>query len=116
MIRRDGVVHDVWRLSIGAAHELLVSGIVEKGQRNGLRRLGSRGVLAAWIADSIPADGGTTRPRTALLGVLGALFGGVVAWLLDIGSVATFFHPGAWLVALGGAAALLAIHGLLADR
>jgi uncharacterized membrane protein YeaQ/YmgE (transglycosylase-associated protein family) len=74
------------------------------------------GVLAAWIADSIPADGGTTRPCTAALGVLGALFGGAVAWWLDIGSAATFFHLGAWLVALAGAAALLAIHGLLADR
>jgi uncharacterized membrane protein YeaQ/YmgE (transglycosylase-associated protein family) len=73
------------------------------------------GVVAGWIAYSIPADGEPQMGRL-LVGVLGAVLGGVLASLVGVGSAATFFSAGAWLVAFGGAATLLLIHSLLGSR
>ena len=73
------------------------------------------GVVAGWIAYSIPADGEPQMGRL-LVGVLGAVLGGVLASLVGVGSAATFFSVGAWLVAFGGAATLLLIHSLLGSR
>jgi uncharacterized membrane protein YeaQ/YmgE (transglycosylase-associated protein family) len=74
------------------------------------------GVVAAWIRDAIPPDDGPTHPRTTLVGVLGAVLGGVIASLLGIGSVVTFFTFGAWLLAIAGATVALAIDNLRVDR
>jgi uncharacterized membrane protein YeaQ/YmgE (transglycosylase-associated protein family) len=71
------------------------------------------GVLAAWIADAIPPDSDSTRVRTLLVSVAGALLGGAAAALMGIGSVASFFTVGAWLCALAGAAACVVIDGML---
>jgi uncharacterized membrane protein YeaQ/YmgE (transglycosylase-associated protein family) len=73
------------------------------------------GVVAGWIASSIPADGAPQTGRL-LVGVLGAVLGGALASLAGVCSPATFVSVGAWLVALSGAAALLAIQGVLANR
>jgi uncharacterized membrane protein YeaQ/YmgE (transglycosylase-associated protein family) len=73
------------------------------------------GVVAAWIRDAIPPDGGPTHRRTTLVGVLGAVLGGVIASMLGIGSVVTFFTFGAWLLAIAGATVALAIDNLHVD-
>jgi uncharacterized membrane protein YeaQ/YmgE (transglycosylase-associated protein family) len=73
------------------------------------------GVVVGWIASSIPADGAPQAGRL-LVGVLGAVLGGALASLVGVGSPAMFVSVGAWLVAIGGAAALLAIQGVLASR
>jgi uncharacterized membrane protein YeaQ/YmgE (transglycosylase-associated protein family) len=73
------------------------------------------GVVAGWIAYSIPAEGEPQMGRL-LVGVLGAVLGGVLASLVGVGSAATFFSVGAWLVAFAGAATLLLIQSLLGSR
>jgi uncharacterized membrane protein YeaQ/YmgE (transglycosylase-associated protein family) len=73
------------------------------------------GVVAGWIAYSIPAEGEPPMGRL-LVGVLGAVLGGVLASLVGVGSAATFFSVGAWLVAFAGAATLLLIQSLLGSR
>jgi uncharacterized membrane protein YeaQ/YmgE (transglycosylase-associated protein family) len=73
------------------------------------------GVVAGWIAYSIPAEGEPQMGRL-LVGVLGAVLGGVLASLVGVGSAATFFSVGGWLVAFGGAATLLLIQSLLGSR
>ena len=69
------------------------------------------GVVAGWIAYSIPDDG-ESQPDKLVIGVLG----GVLASLIGVGSAATLFSVGAWLVAFGGAATLLLIQSLLGGR
>jgi uncharacterized membrane protein YeaQ/YmgE (transglycosylase-associated protein family) len=66
------------------------------------------GVVAGWIASSIPADGELQTGRL-LVGAVGAVLGGVLASFVGVGSPATFFSGGAWLVAFSGAATLLLI-------
>jgi len=73
------------------------------------------GVVAGWMAPSIPADGAPQTGRL-LVGILGAVLGGALASLVGVGSPATFVSVGTWLVALSGAAALLGIQGVLANR
>jgi uncharacterized membrane protein YeaQ/YmgE (transglycosylase-associated protein family) len=73
------------------------------------------GVVAGWIAYSIPDDG-EPQPGKLVIGVLGSVLGGVVASLVGVGSAATLFSVGAWLVAFGGAATLLLIQSLLGNR
>jgi uncharacterized membrane protein YeaQ/YmgE (transglycosylase-associated protein family) len=72
------------------------------------------GVVAGWIASS-PADGGPHTGRL-LVGVLGALLGGVLASPVGVGSPATFVSVGGWLAAFSGAATLLLIQSLLGRR
>jgi uncharacterized membrane protein YeaQ/YmgE (transglycosylase-associated protein family) len=71
------------------------------------------GVLAAWIADAIPPDSGSTRARTLLVSVLGALLGGAFASVLGVGSASSFLTVGGWLGALGGAAVFLMIDSVV---
>jgi uncharacterized membrane protein YeaQ/YmgE (transglycosylase-associated protein family) len=73
------------------------------------------GLVAGWIAYSIPADGEPQIGRL-LVGVLGAVLGGVLASLVGVGSATTFFSIGAWLVAFAGSATLLLIQSLLGSR
>jgi uncharacterized membrane protein YeaQ/YmgE (transglycosylase-associated protein family) len=74
------------------------------------------GVVAGWIACSIPRDCEPTQAGRLLVGVLGAVLGGVVAALLGVGSAAAFFSLGAWLAACAGATLSLAIHSIRVDR
>jgi uncharacterized membrane protein YeaQ/YmgE (transglycosylase-associated protein family) len=73
------------------------------------------GVVGGWIASAIPADGEPHMGRL-LVGVLGAVLGGVLASFVGVGSSATFFSVGAWLVAFSGAAMLLLIQSLNGRR
>lgn len=76
----------------------------------------SRGsIVAGWIASSTPA-GGEPQTGRLLVGVLGAVLGGVLASLVGVGSPATFVSVGAWVVALSGAATLLLIQSRLGSR
>ena len=56
-----------------------------------------------------------SRATSALLGVAGALLGGVVAAVLNIGDVDRFFSASTWVVAVAGALVAVTIHGALAD-
>lgn len=69
------------------------------------------GVVAGWIAYSIPTDGELQTSRL-LVAVLGAVLGGVFASIVGVGSPTTFFSAGGWLVAFSGAATLLLIQNL----
>jgi len=51
---------------------------------------------------------------TLAVGVAGALLGGLIAALVGIGGIASFFSLGTWLIAIGGALLLLAIYSTLA--
>jgi uncharacterized membrane protein YeaQ/YmgE (transglycosylase-associated protein family) len=101
---------------VRAAHGNPVISIVEEGSAMGFAAWVVLGVVAGWIASSLPRDAEPTQVRRLLVGVLGAVFGGGLASLLGMGSAATFLSVGAWLLALGGAAALLVIHSLRVDR
>jgi uncharacterized membrane protein YeaQ/YmgE (transglycosylase-associated protein family) len=70
------------------------------------------GVVAGWIASSIPADGELQTGRL----LVGAVLGGVFASFVGVGSPATFFSGGGWLVAFSGAATLLLIQSVLGRR
>jgi uncharacterized membrane protein YeaQ/YmgE (transglycosylase-associated protein family) len=99
-----------------AVHGSLVTSIIESAGAMGFAAWVVLGVVAGWIASSIPPDCEPTQAGRLLVGVLGAVLGGVVASLLGVGSAATFFSLGAWLVAFAGATASLAIHSIHVDR
>ena len=98
-----------------AVHGCLVTSIIESAGAMGFAGWVVLGVVAGWIACSIPRDCEPTQAGRLLVGVLGAVLGGVVASLLGVGSAATFFSLGAWLVAGAGATASLAIHSIHVD-
>ncbi len=50
---------------------------------------------------------------TLLVGVVGALLGGVIASAAGIGGLWSFFSLGTWLIAIGGALLFLALFNLL---
>jgi uncharacterized membrane protein YeaQ/YmgE (transglycosylase-associated protein family) len=99
-----------------AVHGSLVTSVIESAGAMGFAAWVVLGVVASWIACSIPPDGEPTQAGQLLAGVLGAVLGGVVASLLGVGSAATFFSLGAWLVACAGATASLAIHSIHVGR
>ncbi len=74
------------------------------------------GIGAGAIAKAIhPGD---HEPRgflgTFAVGILGAVFGGLVASALGLGSLSSFFSVGTWLIAILGALLLLAIYNVVA--
>ena len=123
--RRDGP-HAVWAEVpapsimgcnlILAVHGRLVTSIIESAGAMGFAGWVVLGVVAGWIACSIPPDCEPTQAGRLLVGVLGAVLGGVAASLFGVGSAATFFSLGAWLVAGAGATTSLAIHSIHVDR
>jgi uncharacterized membrane protein YeaQ/YmgE (transglycosylase-associated protein family) len=52
---------------------------------------------------------------TLVVGVAGALAGGLIASALGIGGIGSFFSIGTWLIAIGGALLLLVIYNTLAN-
>ncbi len=50
---------------------------------------------------------------TLLVGIVGALLGGVIASAAGIGGLGSFFSLGTWLIAIGGALLFLALFNLL---
>jgi uncharacterized membrane protein YeaQ/YmgE (transglycosylase-associated protein family) len=51
---------------------------------------------------------------TLVVGVAGALVGGLIASAVGIGGISSFFSLGTWLIAIGGALLLLVIYSTLA--
>jgi uncharacterized membrane protein YeaQ/YmgE (transglycosylase-associated protein family) len=76
------------------------------------------GLLAGAIAKLIlPGDDPGGFIVTTLIGIAGAIVGGLIASALDIGNIDEFFDIGTWLIAIGGALLLLLAYRLVAgDR
>ncbi|MBA2505083.1 MAG: GlsB/YeaQ/YmgE family stress response membrane protein [Thermoleophilaceae bacterium] len=53
---------------------------------------------------------------TLLVGVVGALLGGLVASAAGLGGLGSFFSIGTWLIAIGGALVLLFMYDLVVRR
>ena len=50
---------------------------------------------------------------TLVVGIAGALVGGLIASAVGIGGISSFFSLGTWLIAIGGALLLLVIYSTL---
>ena len=76
------------------------------------------GLLAGIIAKAIfPGDPGLGVVMTTLLGIGGALFGGLVAALLGLGDpIDEFFDLSTWVAAVLGAIAILWLASVLEGR
>jgi uncharacterized membrane protein YeaQ/YmgE (transglycosylase-associated protein family) len=53
---------------------------------------------------------------TLVVGLVGAVAGGLIASAMGFGSVDSFFSLGTWLIAIGGALLLLVIYDALSRR
>jgi len=72
------------------------------------------GLLAGVIAKAImPGDDPGGIIVTTLIGIAGAIVGGLIASALDIGDIDEFFDIGTWLLAIGGSLLLLAIYRVI---
>ena len=68
------------------------------------------GLLAGAIAKLImPGDDPGGFIVTTLIGIAGAIVGGLIASALGIGDLDEFFDIGTWLIAIGGSLILLMI-------
>jgi uncharacterized membrane protein YeaQ/YmgE (transglycosylase-associated protein family) len=75
------------------------------------------GLLAGAIAKAIlPGDDPGGIIVTMLIGIVGAIVGGLIASALDIGDLDEFFDIGTWLIAIGGALLLLIIYRVVTGR
>lgn len=69
------------------------------------------GLLAGAIAKLIlPGDDPGGIIVTMLIGIAGALVGGLIASALDVGDLDEFFDIGTWLIAIGGSLVLLLLY------
>lgn len=72
------------------------------------------GLLAGAIAKLImPGDDPGGIIVTTLIGIAGAIVGGLIASALDIGDLDEFFDLGTWLIAIAGSLLLLLIYRLI---
>ena len=72
------------------------------------------GLLAGAIAKLImPGDDPGGFFVTMLIGIAGALLGGLIASALDIGDIDEFFDIGTWLIAIGGSLLLLFLYRMI---
>ncbi len=53
---------------------------------------------------------------TMLVGIVGALLGGLIASAVGLGGLGSFFSLGTWLIAIGGAVLFLFLFNLVATR
>lgn len=69
------------------------------------------GLIAGAIAKAImPGDDPGGIIVTTLIGIVGAIIGGLIASALDVGDLDEFFDIGTWLIAIAGSLLLLAIY------
>jgi uncharacterized membrane protein YeaQ/YmgE (transglycosylase-associated protein family) len=69
------------------------------------------GVIAGAIAKALhKGDEPGGFLGTLVVGVLGAMLGGLIASAVGLGGLSSFFSIGTWLVAIGGAFVLLMIY------
>jgi uncharacterized membrane protein YeaQ/YmgE (transglycosylase-associated protein family) len=72
------------------------------------------GLLAGAIAKLImPGDDPGGFIVTTLIGIAGALVGGLIASALNIGDLDEFFDIGTWLIAIAGSLLLLFIYRMI---
>ena len=75
------------------------------------------GLFAGAIAKLLlPGDDPGGIIVTTLIGIAGAIVGGLIASALDIGEIDEFFDIGTWLIAIGGALLLLLLYRLFTSR
>jgi uncharacterized membrane protein YeaQ/YmgE (transglycosylase-associated protein family) len=75
------------------------------------------GLIAGAIAKAIlPGDDPGGLIVTILIGIAGAIVGGLIASALDIGELGEFFDIGTWLIAIAGALLLLIAYRLMTRR
>ncbi len=75
------------------------------------------GLIAGAIAKAImPGDDPGGIFVTTLIGIAGAIVGGLIASALDIGDLDEFFDIGTWLIAIAGSLLLLFAYRLIAGR
>jgi uncharacterized membrane protein YeaQ/YmgE (transglycosylase-associated protein family) len=75
------------------------------------------GLIAGAIAKLImPGDDPGGIIVTTLIGVAGAIIGGLIASALDIGDLDEFWDLGTWLIAIGGSLLLLIAYRALTGR
>lgn len=75
------------------------------------------GLIAGAIAKAImPGDDPGGIIVTTIIGILGAIIGGLIASALDIGDLDEFFDIGTWIIAILGSLLLLAIYRMVVGR
>ena len=75
------------------------------------------GLLAGAIAKAImPGDDPGGIFVTMLIGIAGAIVGGLIASALGIGELGDFFDIGTWIIAILGSLLLLAAYRAFANR
>ena len=75
------------------------------------------GLIAGAIAKAIlPGDDPGGLVVTTLIGVAGAVIGGLIASALDVGDLDEFFDIGTWLIAIAGSLLLLIVYRLVTRR
>jgi uncharacterized membrane protein YeaQ/YmgE (transglycosylase-associated protein family) len=75
------------------------------------------GLLAGAIAKAImPGDDPGGCIGTTLIGIAGAVTGGLVASALGVGELGTFFDLETWIIAIAGALGLLLLFRILSGR
>ena len=75
------------------------------------------GLIAGAIAKAIlPGDDPGGIFVTMLIGVAGALIGGVIASALNIGDLGELVDIGTWLIAIAGSLLLLVVYRMVAGR
>ena len=75
------------------------------------------GLLAGAIAKAImPGDDPGGIIVTMLIGIAGAIVGGLIASALGVGELGSFFDIGTWVIAILGALLLLGIYRAVAGN
>jgi uncharacterized membrane protein YeaQ/YmgE (transglycosylase-associated protein family) len=75
------------------------------------------GLLAGAIAKAImPGDDPGGIFVTMLIGIAGAIVGGLIASALDVGDLDEFFDIGTWLIAIAGSLLLLGAYRAVVGR
>ena len=75
------------------------------------------GLIAGAIAKAImPGDDPGGIIVTILIGIAGAVVGGLIASALNVGELGSFFDIGTWIIAILGALLLLALYRVIAGR
>ncbi|CAA9533496.1 MAG: Transglycosylase associated protein [uncultured Solirubrobacteraceae bacterium] len=75
------------------------------------------GLVAGAIAKAImPGDDPGGIIVTILIGIAGAVVGGLIASALNVGELGSFFDIGTWIIAILGALLLLALYRVVAGR
>lgn len=75
------------------------------------------GLVAGAIAKAImPGDDPGGIFVTMLIGIAGAIIGGLIASALNIGDLDEFFDIGTWLIAIGGSLLLLFVYRTIVGR